>query len=191
MLISCPECNTKVSDKAHVCPHCGFRIDTLIKCPDCGNLVPPETVACPVCGYPFSSVHVTPEHRPLSNACRIFGDYDATCPHCGAPVSPSDDVENEPAHSAMMKSGIQGTPIAQPGVETIARENLQKETAMIADKMFRDAVLRYKAEETRGQDTDRSTKLAWSNADDPVRPAEVAMWRDWKRPNEWKCAADV
>lgn len=38
MLISCPECNTKVSDKAHVCPHCGFRIDTLVSCPDCGKL---------------------------------------------------------------------------------------------------------------------------------------------------------
>ncbi|MCX6831717.1 MAG: zinc ribbon domain-containing protein, partial [candidate division Zixibacteria bacterium] len=39
MLISCPECNAKVSDKAHICPHCGFQIDTLVKCPDCGKLV--------------------------------------------------------------------------------------------------------------------------------------------------------
>lgn len=31
----------------------------------------------------------------------------------------------------MMKSGIQGTPIAQPGVETVARESLQKETAAV------------------------------------------------------------
>ena len=62
MLISCPECNEKVSDKAHVCPHCGFQIDTLMKCPDCGRLVPPETTACPVCGYPFAQ---RPEHSPV------------------------------------------------------------------------------------------------------------------------------
>lgn len=135
MLIPCPECNTKVSDKAHVCPHCGFQIDTLIRCPDCGKLVLPETVACPVCGYPFPTVHVTPEHHLLSNACPecggILGDNDATCPHCGAPVSPSDHVEKEPIHHAMMRYGIQGTPIAQPGVETAARESLPKETVAV------------------------------------------------------------
>jgi len=54
MRISCPKCNGKVSDKAHVCPHCGFQIDTLIKCPDCGRLVPPETSACPECGCPLA-----------------------------------------------------------------------------------------------------------------------------------------
>lgn len=53
MLISCPKCNTKISDQAHVCPHCGFQMDTLIKCPDCGRLVLPDTAACPDCGYPF------------------------------------------------------------------------------------------------------------------------------------------
>jgi hypothetical protein len=54
VLISCPECNTKVSDKAHVCPHCGFRIDTLTRCPDCGRLVRPGTAACLGCGYLFA-----------------------------------------------------------------------------------------------------------------------------------------
>jgi DNA-directed RNA polymerase subunit RPC12/RpoP len=54
ILISCPECSATVSDKAHVCPHCGFRIDTLIKCPDCGKLVRLGTAACPDCGYPFA-----------------------------------------------------------------------------------------------------------------------------------------
>lgn len=54
MLIPCPECNTKVSDKAQACPQCGFRIDSLITCPDCGKLVRPGTMVCPGCGYPFA-----------------------------------------------------------------------------------------------------------------------------------------
>lgn len=54
MLISCPKCSTKISDKAHVCPHCGFQIDTPTKCPDCGQPVLPGSSACPSCGYPFS-----------------------------------------------------------------------------------------------------------------------------------------
>ena len=65
MLILCPECNAKVSDKAHVCPHCGFRIDTLIRCPDCGKLVLPGTIACPVCGYPFSTAGVSSENHAV------------------------------------------------------------------------------------------------------------------------------
>lgn len=54
MLILCPECNTKVSDKAQTCPQCGFRIDSLITCPDCGKLVRPGTMVCPGCAYPFA-----------------------------------------------------------------------------------------------------------------------------------------
>jgi DNA-directed RNA polymerase subunit RPC12/RpoP len=46
MPISCPNYNEKVSDKAHVCPHCGFRIDTLSRCLDCGQLVRFGTIAC-------------------------------------------------------------------------------------------------------------------------------------------------
>lgn len=26
-LILCPECGTKISDKARICPHCGFMSD--------------------------------------------------------------------------------------------------------------------------------------------------------------------
>jgi len=43
MLIPCPECSERVSEKAHVCRHCGFRIDTLMRCLDCGKLVPMVT----------------------------------------------------------------------------------------------------------------------------------------------------
>lgn len=66
MLMLCPECKEKVSDKAHVCPHCGFQIDTLVTCPDCGKLVLPGTIACPVCGYPFSTAGVSSENRAVS-----------------------------------------------------------------------------------------------------------------------------
>jgi len=66
MLILCPECNTKVSDKAQACPQCGFRIDSLIRCPDCGKLVPPGTVACPGCGYPFSMAGVSSQNHAVS-----------------------------------------------------------------------------------------------------------------------------
>jgi hypothetical protein len=61
MLISCPECGAKVSDKAHVCPHCGFQIDTLVRCPDCGELVSLGTAKCPNCGYPFSPTGISSE----------------------------------------------------------------------------------------------------------------------------------
>ena len=53
MLISCPNCSTKISDKAQMCPHCGFHMDTLVKCPDCGQFALPGSSTCPSCGYPF------------------------------------------------------------------------------------------------------------------------------------------
>lgn len=72
MLISCPKCSTKISDKAHACPHCGFQVDTLIKCPDCGQLVLPGSAACPSCGYPFpeetAQAAVSPASVPNTDA---------------------------------------------------------------------------------------------------------------------------
>jgi len=83
VLISCPECNTKVSDKAQACPHCGFRIDTLIKCPDCGQLVRPGTVACPGCGYPFA------QGAPASLVINGLPDS-ASTPQPRKPVAPAE-----------------------------------------------------------------------------------------------------
>jgi len=72
MLISCPKCNTKISDKAHVCPHCGFQMDALIKCPDCGQMVLPGSATCPSCGYPFpdetTQAAVNPARAPNADA---------------------------------------------------------------------------------------------------------------------------
>lgn len=58
-LISCPNCKNPVSDKAAVCPNCGYAgtgqsADTQnkIKCEDCGNEFENNLVSCPVCGCP-------------------------------------------------------------------------------------------------------------------------------------------
>jgi predicted RNA-binding Zn-ribbon protein involved in translation (DUF1610 family) len=107
MLISCPECNTKVSDKASVCPHCGFRIDTLVRCPECGKLVLPETVACPVCGYPFPAVDTSPEEHPDSFSRRAPGEMVGAEAemrvHNGAPVTTENTDEGRSPDSAQSK----------------------------------------------------------------------------------------
>lgn len=42
-LIKCPECNDMVSNKADICPHCGFSIQKYIESAD-------EIIVCPKCG---------------------------------------------------------------------------------------------------------------------------------------------
>jgi len=90
MLISCPECNTKVSDKAHACPHCGFQIDTLTRCPDCGRLVRPATVTCLGRGRSFPVACASSEEHAISPTCPECGGVLSgevqTYSHCGAPV---------------------------------------------------------------------------------------------------------
>ena len=61
-LISCPNCKNPVSDKATVCPNCGYTdmgqsadVQDKIKCEDCGNEFENNLVSCPVCGCPASS----------------------------------------------------------------------------------------------------------------------------------------
>ena len=49
-LISCPKCNTQISDKATQCPSCGFV--TRDNCPECGaNRAINENI-CAKCGFP-------------------------------------------------------------------------------------------------------------------------------------------
>ena len=128
MLISCPGCHMKVSDKAHACPHCGFRIDALLKCPECGRLVPPETTACPSCGYPFAN-RSTPSVDTLKATVRpecggTLYDTDAACPHCGAPVPASDHAGKEPGESLGPESSMQGVPAAARRVEADIESNV-------------------------------------------------------------------
>lgn len=75
MLIPCPKCSTKISDQAHVCPHCGLQMGTLIQCPDCGRLVLPDAAVCPDCGYPFSveAAQASASSRTLADACADAG----------------------------------------------------------------------------------------------------------------------
>lgn len=67
MIVSCPECNGKVSDSALACPHCGLPapatrlqgapgttvgpLDRVV-CPHCGGYVEVGT-HCPLCRSPF------------------------------------------------------------------------------------------------------------------------------------------
>ncbi len=60
-LISCPNCKNPVSDKAAVCPNCGYAgmgqsadVQNKIKCEDCGNEFENNLASCPVCGCPAS-----------------------------------------------------------------------------------------------------------------------------------------
>lgn len=113
MLINCPECNKEVSDKAEICPNCGFKINTLRqgvycpKCLECGTKTNIET--CPYCHTKFKdSVYGTfedvhnfaknhpelkqaPEFSPVTYSKRInYVPYEyptsniPKCPICGS-----------------------------------------------------------------------------------------------------------
>lgn len=49
-LIKCNECGKEISDKAKVCPHCGFE-NNLIICPECKKEIKNNVNTCPHCGY--------------------------------------------------------------------------------------------------------------------------------------------
>ncbi|MCQ2609239.1 MAG: zinc ribbon domain-containing protein [Lachnospiraceae bacterium] len=56
-LINCPECGKQISDKAKVCPNCGYETDQMsskVKCPECGNELSSQETICPECGYDLS-----------------------------------------------------------------------------------------------------------------------------------------
>ncbi len=46
-IVRCPECDGKVSDNAHTCPHCGVSLGT---CCECGGLLKLFEEECPHCG---------------------------------------------------------------------------------------------------------------------------------------------
>lgn len=49
-LIKCKECGKEISDKAKVCPNCGFE-NNLIICPECKKEIKGNVNTCPNCGY--------------------------------------------------------------------------------------------------------------------------------------------
>jgi hypothetical protein len=53
-LMSCPECDARISDKARFCPKCGFPVaEAFVTCPECNKRVPRENDNCPECGCPL------------------------------------------------------------------------------------------------------------------------------------------
>ncbi len=58
-LISCSNCGKEVSDKAKVCPNCGYQLieefiaeEVPVICEDCGTEIPTDADVCPKCGCP-------------------------------------------------------------------------------------------------------------------------------------------
>lgn len=49
-LIKCKECKKEISDKAKVCPHCGYE-NNIITCPECKKEIENNVNTCPNCGY--------------------------------------------------------------------------------------------------------------------------------------------
>ncbi len=67
-LISCSNCGKEVSDKAKICPNCGYQfieeiitVETPIICEDCGTEISPDTDACPKCGCPVAEKAEIPD----------------------------------------------------------------------------------------------------------------------------------
>jgi RNA polymerase subunit RPABC4/transcription elongation factor Spt4 len=48
-LINCPECNKEVSDKADMCPNCGYPINGSIKMQPLPEARPENLMKCPIC----------------------------------------------------------------------------------------------------------------------------------------------
>lgn len=60
-LIKCGECGKEISDKAKVCPHCGFK-NNLITCPECKKAFEKNVKICPNCGY-----EIKKENKEIKN----------------------------------------------------------------------------------------------------------------------------
>lgn len=66
-LINCPNCGKDISDKAILCPSCGFELkkdkgsskNTITKCVECGNDLPFNADICPNCGCPVKKTKVS------------------------------------------------------------------------------------------------------------------------------------
>lgn len=56
-MISCPNCNEEISDKAKKCIHCGYSLVPAEKkiCVECGSELNEEMTECPKCGCPVDS----------------------------------------------------------------------------------------------------------------------------------------
>lgn len=51
-LIKCSECGKEISDKAKLCPHCGYKKN---ECPECGKELKSKSNVCENCGFILKS----------------------------------------------------------------------------------------------------------------------------------------
>jgi hypothetical protein len=65
MIVSCPECNGKLSTGASRCPHCGYEATS---CPECGAKVSQQKEFCPDCGYRLKEPAPVQSSRPHGRA---------------------------------------------------------------------------------------------------------------------------
>jgi molecular chaperone DnaK (HSP70)/predicted RNA-binding Zn-ribbon protein involved in translation (DUF1610 family) len=87
-LIVCPECSTRVSQKAAHCSECGYpfpqTLAALAPCPECGTRVSRDALSCSECGYPF------PQTQAVLAPCPECGTGVSAkalnCPECGYPL---------------------------------------------------------------------------------------------------------
>lgn len=54
-LIKCSECGKDMSDRAPICPNCGFKNNVMF-CPECDKQLSSKASLCPSCGLVFKSV---------------------------------------------------------------------------------------------------------------------------------------
>ena len=71
-MISCPNCNGLISDKATKCVHCGFILknEEVVerKCIECGAVIPDDAQVCPACGCPVEkTASETPQKVEVTN----------------------------------------------------------------------------------------------------------------------------
>jgi len=83
MLISCPDCQKKISDKASACPQCGCPLDAqeprraktneeIIKESLDRHFASKKTPQCPVCGGPL---HIDGFLHTIFNLSAVFGPH--------------------------------------------------------------------------------------------------------------------
>jgi uncharacterized RDD family membrane protein YckC/predicted RNA-binding Zn-ribbon protein involved in translation (DUF1610 family) len=69
-LLACSECQSRVSDRAFACPHCG---NVITRCPECVSEVRRGMATCANCGYPLATAQ-TPQLSSTSYDSLLLPD---------------------------------------------------------------------------------------------------------------------
>lgn len=68
-LVSCPNCNNEISDKATTCPACGYELGSNhtspLICRECKATLSPEDKVCPNCGCPTEITETQPKAETI------------------------------------------------------------------------------------------------------------------------------